>query len=494
MKSRIPIALLLLALVPPAHAAGRDTIQREFAKTLPLAAGKRLAVEHANGDLVVTTHASPDVKVHAVIRVSSSSDAEAKRFADEITIEAASDAGGAVVKTTYPERSFIGSMRRLSYSVDYDIEMPEASVLEARNRFGAVLATGVKGGTQVDNANGRVVLRAGAGMQRVSSSFGAVEVTGAAGDVVVTNGNGNVTVSDVKGAADLKTRFGKISATKIGKSVTIVGGNGDISIADCGPVTVNTSFGRVDARTIAGDLDVQNSNGSIEVVDVTGAADLKSSFGGIRFTNVKRASCIASNATVIGSKVKESASVRNSFGPVELSDVGGKVDVENSNGAVKVRQLRGGARLKTSFGPVEAEQVEGGLQVDNSNGSVTAHAVKGFAKVKTSFGPVSLGGIVGDLEVDNSNGSIEVEAAAHAGKECGRVTLKTSFGAVKVELPESGGYAVNARTSFGSIDSELPVTASGQMGGSVLTGKIGDGRCVLDITNSNGRISLLKAR
>jgi DUF4097 and DUF4098 domain-containing protein YvlB len=493
MRGRTCAALLaLLPSLLAGRAAARDTVEKMFQKTLPLPAGRLLTIEHANGDIVVKTHAVPELRVHAVIRVTSSNEEEARSFADEIHIEAEAEGGGAVVRTRYPERLSFRNFR-ISYSVDYDILMPEGASLMAKNRFGSVSVSGVRGGTTIDNANGRVTLRAGGGLQRVSSSFGAVEVTGAGGDVDITNGNGDVTVADVKGSAELRTRFGKISASKIAKSVTISGGNGDVTLADCGPATVRASFSRVDARNIAGALDVQNSNGAVDASNVTGAASLKTSFGAVRFTDVGRAIVVASNAGVTGTKAKEGASVHTSFGPIELSDVGGTFEVEGSNSSIKARGLRGSGRLKTSFGPVDADDVGGDLEVENSNGSVTAHGVKGSARVKTSFGSVTLGGVGGEIQVDDSNGSIDVRQAARASGECRKTTLKTSFGTVKAQLPEGLGYTVDARTSFGSIESELPV-AGGQQSGNVLTGKIGDGRCPLTVVNSNGRINLVVAR
>ena len=99
------------------------------------------------------------------------------------------------------------------------------------------------------------------------------------------------------------------------------------------------------------------------------------------------------------------------------------------------------------------------------------------------------------MDVDNQNGSIEVRLLPSSpGKPCRKVALKTSFGGIRLFLPENAGYTVNARTSFGKIRSELPVTATGTLSEGSLAGKIGDGRCALDLTDNNGSIDLLKGR
>ena len=63
---------------------------------------------------------------------------------------------------------------------------------------------------------------------------------------------------------------------------------------------------------------------------------------------------------------------------------------------------------------------------------------------------------------------------------------------MQIRLPENAGYDLTARTSFGHITSELPVTASGQLGGDSLAGKIGNGGCTLSLTNTNGTVEILK--
>jgi DUF4097 and DUF4098 domain-containing protein YvlB len=141
---------------------------------------------------------------------------------------------------------------------------------------------------------------------------------------------------------------------------------------------------------------------------------------------------------------------------------------------------------------VEATRIAGNLTVENQNGAVRAGDVQGAASVRTSFSPVVLEGIGGAIDVDNQNGSVELKELATAGKGCNRLSVKTSFAPIRISLPESVGYSVTARTSFGKISSELPLTTTGGVSGDSITGKIGDGRCEVVLTNSNGNIDLVK--
>jgi DUF4097 and DUF4098 domain-containing protein YvlB len=164
----------------------------------------------------------------------------------------------------------------------------------------------------------------------------------------------------------------------------------------------------------------------------------------------------------------------------------------NGNGGINLTDIGGDAYAKTSFGGITAERINGNLTAENTNGAVTARTVKGDANVHTTFAGVELDGIGGKISVDNQNGGISV-AALRSATGCRDISLKTTFSAIRVRLPEGAGYNVAARTSFGRISSDLPVTASGSMGNDTLNGTIGAGGCQLQLTDSNGSIEISKA-
>src|SRR5580692_12498004 len=95
---------LLLAL----QAFARDEYSRNFDKTVTLANGQSVRVEHRMGNVNLRTHAGRDVVVHATIRVSASNDADAKRLADQIQIEVAPSGSALVIRTEYPREEHNG--------------------------------------------------------------------------------------------------------------------------------------------------------------------------------------------------------------------------------------------------------------------------------------------------------------------------------------------------------------------------------------------------
>jgi DUF4097 and DUF4098 domain-containing protein YvlB len=161
---------------------------------------------------------------------------------------------------------------------------------------------------------------------------------------------------------------------------------------------------------------------------------------------------------------------------------------------VSAADIGASANLRTSFGLAEADRIQGDLTVENANGGVRATAIQGAANIRTSFSQVLVDGVGGKVDVDNSNGSIEVHVTPPKAGACAPVSLKNSFGPIRVFLPEEEATRSTPRTSFGKIRSELALTTSGTFTTEALQGKIGDGKCPLTLSDSNGNIEIQKAK
>lgn len=450
--------LLAVGFVLPAFARNQQEVTRNFDRTVSLAAGHGLQIESKFGEVKVRGAAQRDVVIHATIHTAAGKPAEAGELANKIRIQVDQTASGVSVRTIYPsEHNGWLSSHSNSYSVNFDITYPETAPLEVRNEFGDIRVSECKGGARLVNGHGALVLRNGKGNQRLDNSFGAVEVTGNDGDVTISNGNGAITVSDVTGRVNVKDRFGRIVVTKAGQGATIVNNNGAITLNDSGGASnVTNSFGAVTATGVRGDLTIRNSNGAVEANSVTGSAWLT-----------------------------------NSFGAISASQIGKSLDATGSNGAVRASRVGGTATVRNSFGATEIQDA-GAVDVTSGNGAVKAQGVHGAAKVHTSFGGITIENVTGPVDASNSSGSITVSSNAAGG--CQPITLKTTFGPIKLMLPENVNYNVSASTNFGGINTDFPLSVSGQTNSESINGKIGNGGCELKITDSNGRIEILKRR
>jgi hypothetical protein len=435
-------------------AQGREEAQRDFRKTVALPSGRMFRIENSNGNITVRTQSKGEVDIHAIIRCSANGASEARNFCEQIQVVV--DEGSSLsVHTQYPSN---WNSRNLSYSVHYDIAMPETSPLEVRNRFGAVSVANLHASGVIRNNNGAVTLSGARGRQEIENSFGDVEVRANEGDLSIRNGNGAVTASDITGTLDITNRFGRIHVTHAGRGVTIHSNNGEIQVENvAGMTSVGNSFGGVSVADTKSDVTVQNQNGEVRATDIAGTADLRTSFGRVTFSHIgKMLSVHAQNAVISGDTVGESATVETTFGGVDIRDV------------------KGGARVTCGNSPIK---------LSNVGGEVYA---------KTSFAPVTIGNVGGPVTVEAANSSLTVEE--RPAQKCQPISLNTSFGTIHLTVPNGVGYNVTAKTSFGRIQSEADMTVSGDIGGNVLNGKISGGGCDLKLTDQNGSINILKGR
>ena len=487
------IRLGLLGLAMALSMLARDEYTRGFDKTISLKSGQRITLENKFGDVVVHAHAGTGLSIHADIHVSAPNQEQAKDYAQrvEILIEAASEVS---IRTRYPDtqKTILGvHWSNVSYSVHYDVAVPESSPLQIRNAFGGVSVDGIKASSEITTSHGQLSFRNAAGTQRLQNSFGQIEIDNNAGDVAVETNNGGVTASDIAGSLMLRDRFASLTVARVSKGVSIDNGNGAVQLSDSGGIgDIRNSFGNVVVHNFHGDLTVNDNNAKIEALNVDGSATLHTNFGGILFSNIKgQLSVRANNSDVKGGGVGGAAAIVNSFGKVDIRDVRGNLMVESGNGAISAAGISGGADLKTSFALVEATTISGNLIAHNSNGAVHASRMKG-ADVTTSFGAVILDDVSGPIQVYNQNGSIEASTAG--GAACQPITMRTSFAALRVRLTSDPNYRVSARTSFGEIRSDFPLNVSGSMSKDNVNGTLGKGGCDMKLVNNNGAIEILK--
>lgn len=484
------IRLGCLLTVLSITAFAREEYSRTFDKSVPVQAGQKLILEHTLGNIQIHTHSNRQVVIHADIRVSASNAAEAKSFADNVTILVEPSSTLLNVRTRYPERSgsFFGS-RQVSYSVNYEITVPQNMPLQVRNSFGGVTVAGSQADCDIKTSHGSLQFNEGRGSQRLENAFGSIQLAGNAGDATVNNTNGSINVSGIQGALTLRDRFGTVQVFDVTKGAKIVNNNGRIELSRAGASSqVDNSFGPVSVSNVKGDLTVNNQNGPVEVNNVSGSATLTNGFGPISFSNVSGQITITTRNGPVTGRNGAGLKLQTSFGPVDVGDIHGAVNIVGGNGSVNVTNASGDADIRNSFGLIHVENVAS-LNATNNNAAVKASGVRGNANVNTSFGAVLLDGVSGAISVGNQNGAVDVTVS---GGTCKPIDIRSSFSTIRLRLPERASYRVNAKTSFGKINSEFPLNVSNLNSPGSISGTIGSGQCPLTISNTNGSIDILK--
>ncbi len=445
-------AILLLLISSCATAAfAREEFKRDFSKTVGLPAGRSLRVEHRHGRLSVKTHNRNEVSIQAAIRCSATTANDARSCADRIQVTVQESSSGVSVRTEYPQ-----NLRNVSFSVECDITMPDTAPLDLRNQFGSVDVSNLHANATIHNGNGPVAFLAGRGKHRIENSFGNTEVRTNDGDVTIVNGNGNVLATDVTGTVDITNRFANTRVVNAGRGLTVHSNNGTVEADNVsGLVNIGNSFGRVAVMEAKGDVTVQNQNGEISVNGIAGNAGLNTSFGAITFTRIGKALTVRSqNAQVRGDTVGESATVETTFGSVDL------------------RGVRGGAHVTTGNSPIKLTTIGGEIYA------------------KSTFAAVTIADSPGPVTVEAQNGPVVVDAKNGGG--CKPITLRTTFGLLRVTIPGGVGYNLAAQTTFGRIHAQgVQISVTGDISRDSLNGKIGAGGCDLRLTAQNSNIDIV---
>jgi DUF4097 and DUF4098 domain-containing protein YvlB len=185
----------------------------------------------------------------------------------------------------------------------------------------------------------------------------------------------------------------------------------------------------------------------------------------------------SSNGSIRVDDIDGNAHLATSNGSVHLGKIHGNVDAHSSNGSIEVQDVQGDVNFTTSNGSVHADNVSGAFEAVTSNGGIRARLHD------TASGRA--------IRLSTSNGDIDLEMGALHQND---VIASTSNGPITVRMPSTAGASLHASTnSNGSVRSDFDVLIHpGEISKHRMEGTIGGGGPKIDLTTSNGNISLLK--
>ena len=123
------LALLLVA----GSGFGREEFSRDFSRNVPVQAGGSVSIGNKFGSIVVRAQPQAEVSIAATIKVSAPDLDQAKQLSEKIQIDVQQNAGALEINTRYPDEK--SGNRNVSYSVDYNVVIPDATPLIVRNSF-----------------------------------------------------------------------------------------------------------------------------------------------------------------------------------------------------------------------------------------------------------------------------------------------------------------------------------------------------------------------
>lgn len=241
----------------------------------PVPANSRITVRASRGDISVRSSDEPEIRVNGKKGVKSWNENEARKIADQVSVEIAKQGDG------YEVRPAGGSESRVS--MDMDVVVPKKASLSVRNDKGDISVADMGTSVNVNSGNGDVEVRNTGGDVNIDMRRGDAKVSSTKGDVKVSGGGDSVEVSDATGSFTVNGEFvGPVRADKVAKGVRFVShrtdltitqlgghmevGSGNVEVVDApGNVNLRTHEEEISLENVGGKIKVDNRNGNIEV-------------------------------------------------------------------------------------------------------------------------------------------------------------------------------------------------------------------------------------
>jgi DUF4097 and DUF4098 domain-containing protein YvlB len=211
-------------------------------------------------------------------------------------------------------------------SIDFKIEVPHDTDIDAEVASGGITIDGVRGPVKASSASGYVHVYRVDGDTQLNAASGSVEASGIGGILHVSSASGDITASDVKGDVRVSAASGSIKITNPSDRVDASSASGSIEV-----------FGAkndLKIHAISGSVHVEGdpANRFWELKSVSGSVDIR----------------VPSNASFLLSAESMSGGIRTNI-PVILEEQGKhslRAHIGSSSGRIEVHTVSGGVDVQ----------------------------------------------------------------------------------------------------------------------------------------------------
>ena len=288
--------------------------------------------------------------------------------------------------------------------------------------------------------------------------------------------------------------------------------------------TVNIGAnGEIEISNIAGDIIVTRGGGTAATIEVVKTArgasadEAREMLALVQVDIVERGTRAEARTRYPGGDEQRRNNRRNvnvSVAYNVAAPEGTRIFVKSISGDVSVRDILGGVTLETVSGNVRianagrmanGRSISGDIEVFDTkiDGAFEAGTVSGSVRLRRmSARSLTVNSVSGSVEMEDVTAE-RVGAQAISGdimfagdlQPNGRYELTSHSGTIRLAVPASTGFQVEASSFSGSITTDFPVTMVGGQNGRrnrALRGTAGKGGATLDLTTFSGTILITK--
>jgi len=187
MKTFFSSSLLLFISLISAAPLFSSEVEETFRKNVDVESATLLSVENKNGSIEITTWDKDEVGITAYKKVRAGSRNEAIELMEQLKIVIEMNENEIEVYTEYPDKRrgrsggffswLVGDSWNTSYSVSYEIKVPESFDVNAGSTNGRVEAMDCKGRIRLGTTNGKIIADNISGSIRCNTTNGSIKVS-----------------------------------------------------------------------------------------------------------------------------------------------------------------------------------------------------------------------------------------------------------------------------------------------------------------------------
>jgi len=395
------------------------------------AADARVEVTNAFGAVRVRAGQTNELRVGLVKVVYLPTEDKAREFAAGIKLRV--EENGSALRVSTNRDELTRRADEVGFETHLTIDVPAGAFVVVKNDHGEVAVKDVAR-TEID------------------SSYDSVQVEHIGGDTEIKSRHGDVAVVEVKGALTLTARHGGVEAKGVKGLALVDSEHGDVTVDQAGGLRLKFAYGSANVAGIVGDLDVQGSHGGVKVAGVTGSARVASSFGGL-----------------------------------SVAEVGADARLKVEHGEIEATDVKGSLEAAATFDHVRLERIGGPVVVSVEHGGFTGRELAQGVRAKVSGDSVELEGFRGQVELEVERGAADLRPQGAIAEP---VSVKTSNGAIHLDVPSTSRFELEARVRRGEIEVNVPGFTATETTGQLLKGALGTGGPAVRLHAEGGDVTI----
>jgi DUF4097 and DUF4098 domain-containing protein YvlB len=249
----------------------------------------------------------------------------------------------------------------------------------------------------------------------ITDSYGSVTATGILGGVTARASHGQADLTGIKGDVTLALSYCEVTASNIEGNLTITGAK------------------RARISNVAGAVDVTAStasNGAVELKDISGPVRVNAPF-----------------CRIVAQGLDQTAELKTEHASVDVSRTADMV-IDAPHSDVRAKNINGDLRVLSSNSNLQLSSIAGELEVQAEQSSVNAEDVKGSVAIVTTHGDVVVKNFSEGVRVETSYRDVTLMTAV---EPVGDIDVQNNHGQIKVVLPQSSRFQLDAESANGQI-------------------------------------------